>query len=153
MNRELAPSEASFRLGGLRLYRPGAEKGAGFPFCNRFYHHRPGYKWVRPASVREPIAMRRHAPVQVRTVFSLSADGERVSPASAITLYSAGIRNNTITEISSRPGMNAPRKNTKQTLIFRLSFESRKRVRYVVPGCFGADVDVPGRLDAGVRIQ
>lgn len=51
LHREMTPSEASFRLGGLGLYRRDAEAGACFPFCNGFYHHRPGYKWVAPGQL------------------------------------------------------------------------------------------------------
>lgn len=34
--------------------------------------------------------------------------------------------------------------NPRQTLFFRLSFESRKRVRHAEPGCLEADLDVTG---------
>lgn len=48
LDGELSPSEATTRLGGFGLARRERGAGAGFPFCNGFYHHLPGHKWVAP---------------------------------------------------------------------------------------------------------
>lgn len=48
LNGELSASEATARLGELGLNRRGGGAGTSFPFCNGFYHGRPGYEWVAP---------------------------------------------------------------------------------------------------------
>lgn len=48
LDGELGPSEATNRLGGFGPARREHGAGAGFPFCNGFYHRRPGHKWVTP---------------------------------------------------------------------------------------------------------
>jgi O2-independent ubiquinone biosynthesis protein UbiV len=46
LRHDLSPSEAMAGLGGSEWSRQARGSGPGIPFCNGFYHGRPGHQWV-----------------------------------------------------------------------------------------------------------